>query len=115
MASSEGCNIAKPAGTALTEGELREDVALLRALAHPVRLRIIDLIQHHGGELCVCEFERYFDLTQPTISHHLKILREAGLIRSRQDGTWVRHMIEGEGFERISIRMQALGRSSETA
>lgn len=60
-----------------------------KALSHPVRLQIVDLLARFGGEVCVCEIERHFDLTQPTISHHLKVLREAGLIDGEQRGLWV--------------------------
>lgn len=73
----------------------------LKALAHPVRFRMVDLIRAVGGELCVCAFEPHFDLTQPTISHHLRVLREAGLLRSRQEGSWVHHAIEPEAFARL--------------
>jgi ArsR family transcriptional regulator len=69
-------------------------VTRFKALAHPVRLRMLELISTHCCGLCVCELEQHFDLTQPTISHHLKLLREAGLIRSRQEGPWVHHYAE---------------------
>lgn len=62
---------------------------------------MVDLIHAHGGQLCVCEFEQYFDVKQPTISHHLKVLREAGLIRSCQKGAWVYHAIEPAVFARL--------------
>ena len=74
---------------------------MLKALGHPVRLKMVDLINGAGGEICVCQFEKYFDLKQPTISHHLKILRDAGLIRSRQDASWVRHSIEPAAFTHL--------------
>lgn len=93
-------------GGSLTERELETYVAMLKALAHPVRLRMVDLIHRQGGELCVCEFECHFDLTQPTISHHLKILRDAGMIQSRQDGSWVRHSIEPGTFARVRQLME---------
>src|ERR1700761_6989560 len=63
---------------------------LFKALGDPVRLRLLSLIaSHEGGEACVCELTGAFDLTAPTISHHLKILREAGLIGSERRATWV--------------------------
>ena len=63
---------------------------VLKALADPVRLRLLSLIgAHAGGEACVCELVDRFDLSQPTISHHLKVLREAGLIDAERRGTWV--------------------------
>ncbi len=96
----------------LTERELAKYVAMLKALAHPVLLRMVDLI-HEGGELCVCEFEHHFELTQPTISHHLKILREAGVIRSRQDGSWVRHSIEPGTFARMQQLMDVFSGAAD--
>ena len=69
----------------------------LKALAHPVRLRMVELIRDRG-EVCACEFEGHFDLTQPTLSHHLKALREAGLVTSRRDGVRSLHRIVPEAF-----------------
>lgn len=64
--------------------------ALFKVLADPVRLRLLALIADRaGGEVCVCELVDCFDLTQPTISHHLKVLRGAGLIDCQRRGTWV--------------------------
>lgn len=74
----------------------------LKALAHPVRLRMVELLADGGGELCVCHFEEVFDLAQPTISHHLKRLRDAGLVDSRKDGTWVHHRLRREAVARLA-------------
>lgn len=64
--------------------------ALFKALADPVRLRLLTLIAtHQDGEVCVCDLAGAFDLTQPTISHHLKVLRETGLITCQRRATWV--------------------------
>lgn len=73
----------------------------LKALAHPVRLRMVELIRERG-EVCACEFEGHFDLTQPTLSHHLKALREAGLLTSRRDGVRSLHRIEPEAFRAVA-------------
>ncbi len=67
--------------------------ALFKALSHPVRVQILDLISQGDGETCACDIERHFDLTQPTISHHLKVLRKAGLIVSESHGVWVHHRV----------------------
>jgi ArsR family transcriptional regulator len=64
-----------------------------KALGNPIRLQIIDLISQGGGQVCGCDIERHFDLTQPTISHHLKVLRDAGLILSEARGTWLMHRL----------------------
>jgi len=66
---------------------------VFKALGNPVRLQMLDFIAQGGGRLCACDMERHFDLTQPTISHHLKILRDGGLIVSESSGVWVFHRI----------------------
>jgi ArsR family transcriptional regulator len=77
-------------GEPLSAAEAAELSVLLKALADPARLRLVSLIAcHEGGEACVCELTGAFDLTAPTISHHLRVLREAGLISSQRRGTWV--------------------------
>ena len=76
---------------------------LLKAIADPVRLRLVSLIaSHQGGEACVCELTGAFELTPPTISHHLKILREAGLIGSERRATWVYYWINPGVLARLS-------------
>lgn len=71
--------------------------ALFKAMGDPVRLRLLSLIaSHEGGEVCVCELAGVFDLSQPTISHHLRVLREAGLITGERRGTWVYYRLVPE-------------------
>src|SRR6202167_5877182 len=71
--------------------EQAEQVApLLKALADPVRLRLMSLVASRaGGEACVCDLNDAFDLSQPTISHHMKVLHEAGLVDRDKRGVWV--------------------------
>jgi len=65
-------------------------VPMLKAIADPARLRLLSLVlSHEGAEACVCDLLPYFDLSQPTISHHLKVLHEAGLLDREKRGTWV--------------------------
>ncbi len=65
-------------------------VPLLKAIADPTRLRLLSLVlSHEGAEACVCDLLPHFDLSQPTISHHLKVLHEAGLLDREKRGTWV--------------------------
>ncbi|MEO5653123.1 MAG: metalloregulator ArsR/SmtB family transcription factor [Marmoricola sp.] len=65
-------------------------VVMLKAIADPTRLRLLSLVlSHEGAEACVCDLLPYFDLSQPTISHHLKVLHEAGLLDREKRGTWV--------------------------
>jgi ArsR family transcriptional regulator, arsenate/arsenite/antimonite-responsive transcriptional repressor len=76
---------------------------LFKALGDPVRLRLMSLIASHaGGEVCVCELTEGFDLSGPTISHHLKVLREAGLISGERRGTWVYYRVDPDALRRLS-------------
>jgi ArsR family transcriptional regulator len=88
----------------LTQEPLSHDQAeriapLLKAVADPVRLRLLSLVaSHQDGEACVCDLNDAFDLSQPTISHHLKVLHEAGLLDRSKRGVWVYYRIRGEGL-----------------
>jgi ArsR family transcriptional regulator, arsenate/arsenite/antimonite-responsive transcriptional repressor len=76
---------------------------VFKALGDPVRLRLVSLIgAREGGEVCVCDLTSAFDLSQPTISHHLKVLREAGLIDSERRGTWVYYRLVPAALERMA-------------
>lgn len=102
----------------LPDSTIEGRVEQLKALASPVRLRMVDLIYYGGGEVCVCELQENFDLSQPTISHHLKVLREAGLIQSRQDGTFVYHRVDASAFADLSAlmdRLSTIREADETA
>jgi ArsR family transcriptional regulator len=81
---------------------------VFKALGDPVRLRLVSLIgAHQGGEVCVCELTAAFDLTQPTISHHLKVLREAGIIDGERRGTWVYYWLVPAALERMAALLSA--------
>ncbi len=74
----------------LSQAQAEQVAPLLKALADPVRLRLISLVaSHSGGEACVCDLNEAFDLSQPTISHHLKVLYDAGLLDREKRGVWV--------------------------
>lgn len=76
---------------------------VFKAIGDPVRLRLLSLIaSHDGGEACVCELAGVFDLTAPTISHHLKVLREAGLISGERRGTWVYYRVHPEVLAQLA-------------
>jgi ArsR family transcriptional regulator, arsenate/arsenite/antimonite-responsive transcriptional repressor len=62
--------------------------AVARALSDPIRLQLVDVLRRHAGKVCVCELTPLFDVSQPTVSHHLKVLREAGLIDVERRGLW---------------------------
>jgi ArsR family transcriptional regulator len=88
----------------LTAEPLSADVAerispLLKALADPVRLRLLSLVASHAdGEACVCDLNDAFDLSQPTISHHLKVLHEAGLLDRSKRGVWVYYRVKADAL-----------------
>ncbi len=74
----------------LSRAQAEQVAPLLKALADPVRLRLMSLIASHpGGEACVCDLTGAFDLSQPTISHHLKVLHDSGLLDRDKRGVWV--------------------------
>jgi ArsR family transcriptional regulator, arsenate/arsenite/antimonite-responsive transcriptional repressor len=76
---------------------------MFKAMGDPVRLRLLSLIaSHEGGEACVCDLTGVFDLTGPTISHHLKVLREAALITGERRGTWVYYRLRAEALRLAS-------------
>lgn len=72
---------------------LARHTPLLRALADPTRLGIVEMLLRAGGTLCVCDLESGFELSQPTISHHLRLLREAGVVRTERRGTWMHYAL----------------------
>jgi ArsR family transcriptional regulator, arsenate/arsenite/antimonite-responsive transcriptional repressor len=97
---SKSLIVLEPAGAAaccpplsaqpLSQAQAEQIAPLLKALADPVRLRLMSLVAScPGGEACVCDLTEAFDLSQPTISHHLKVLHEAGLLDRNKRGVWV--------------------------
>ena len=89
-----------PLGTEPVDAATAERIApLIKALADPVRLRLVSLVAaHDGGEACVCDLNDAFELSQPTISHHLKVLHEAGLLDRSKRGTWVYYSVRTEAL-----------------
>lgn len=67
-----------------------------RALGDPVRLQIVDVLHHHAGAVCVCEINDLFDLSQSTVSHHLKVLRDAGIVDYEKRGVWGFYYVKRE-------------------
>ncbi|TXS04938.1 transcriptional regulator [Streptomyces sp. col6] len=87
----------------LDEGQAEDLAKVFKALGDPVRLRLLSIIASRaGGEVCVCDLTPAFDLSQPTISHHLKLLRQAGLIDCERRGTWVYYWLLPEMTDRLA-------------
>jgi ArsR family transcriptional regulator, arsenate/arsenite/antimonite-responsive transcriptional repressor len=92
----------------LDADEAVELAKALKALGDPVRLRLLSMIgSHEGGEACVCELTGAFDVTAPTISHHLKVLKEAGFIDSERRGTWVYYWVMPGTLQRLAALFAA--------
>ena len=93
----------------LDPGQANLFAPMFKALGDPVRLRLLSMIgSHPGGEACVCDLTEAFDLTAPTISHHLKVLRTAGLIGGERRGTWVYYWIVPEQVARLGALFSPL-------
>ena len=80
--------------------EIPDDVEVLRALAHPVRWGILQRLAAEPG-ICACDFTEFFDVSQPTISAHLKVLREAGLVTTQRNGTTICYSIASGPLARL--------------
>lgn len=76
-----------------------------KALGDPIRLQLIDVLHKHTGKVCVCELVPLFDISQPTLSHHLKKLREAGIVDSERRGLWAYYYVIPNALEEIAAWM----------
>ena len=95
-------------GNVLTLGEAKALAASLKAIADPVRLRLVSLVAaHEGGEACVCELTEPVALSQPTVSHHLKILVDAGVLAREQRGRWAYYRLVPNTLNAISALIAA--------
>jgi ArsR family transcriptional regulator, arsenate/arsenite/antimonite-responsive transcriptional repressor len=82
------------------------DIApMFKALGDPVRLRLMSLIAS-SPEVCVCDLTGAFDVSGPTISHHLRVLREAGLVDCERRGTWVYYWVRREAFRQLGALLE---------
>jgi len=101
----------RPAGETCCEPVAEPDIdragaeriaAIAKALGDPIRVQIVDVLRKHAGEVCVCELVPLFDLSQPTVSHHLKVLREAGVLDSERRGLWAFYYVNPEALEEVN-------------
>ena len=75
---------------------------IAKALGDPIRLQLVDVLRKHAGKVCVCELVPLFALSQPTVSHHLKVLRDAGLVDSERRGLWAYYYVIPDALEELS-------------
>jgi len=76
-------------------------------LGHPIRLQILDILTRQSGQVCVCDIEAAVPVKQPTVSHHLRLLREAGLIDVERHGLWAYYYVDGEALASLRARITA--------
>ena len=100
----------RPAGEPCCEPLVHPDVApaeaarlaaLGRALSDPIRVQLVDVLRRHAGKVCVCELVPLFDISQPTLSHHLKKLRDAGIVGVERRGLWAYYYVNPESLEEL--------------
>jgi ArsR family transcriptional regulator len=75
---------------------------IAKALGDPIRLQLVDVLRQHAGKVCVCELVPLFDVSQPTLSHHLGKLRAAGIVDSERKGLWAYYYVNDEALEELS-------------
>jgi ArsR family transcriptional regulator, arsenate/arsenite/antimonite-responsive transcriptional repressor len=89
----------------LSEGAAQQLTDDLSILAHPIRLQILDMLARAGGNVCVCDLESVLPVKQPTVSHHLRLLREAGLIDCERRGLWAYYFVRREAVAALRLRV----------
>ena len=81
--------------------EAERMAAVAKALGDPIRMQLVDVLRKNAGRVCVCELVPLFDLSQPTISHHLKVLREAGIVGSEREGLWAYYFVNTDALDEL--------------
>jgi ArsR family transcriptional regulator len=95
----------------LSAGQAEQIAPLLKALADPVRLRLLSLVASHAdGEACQCDLNDAFDLSQPTISHHLKVLHDAGLLEREKRGVWAYYRVQDSALADLGTLLGGVAR-----
>ena len=85
----------------VTPAQAERLAQLARALADPVRVQLVDVLRKHAGKVCVCELVPLFDLSQSTVSHHLRVLRDAGIVGYEKQGLWAYYFVHNETLEEL--------------
>ncbi len=91
------------AAPALTDAEAHATATLFKALGDPARVKIVNLLARAGEPVCACDFEATLELAQPTVSHHLRKLTDAGLLQREQRGKWAYFSIDPDAAERLAV------------
>ncbi len=91
--------------TAVYERDVSEEAALFKALADPARVAILATLARAPHEVCVCDFTSGLDLNQSTVSHHLKLLKDAGLVTSERRGTWGYYTLSPDARTRLNTAL----------
>jgi ArsR family transcriptional regulator len=99
-----GAPVLAPRTEAAAARQLSDDMGLL---GHPIRLQILDMLAQRDGQVCVCDLEGALPVKQPTVSHHLKLLREAGLIGCERRGLWAYYSVDRAALAALRGRVLA--------
>ena len=102
------CPVAPLVAEPLNAAAAMQMAAMFKALSDPVRLRLLSSVASHaGGQACVCDISAGVEVSQPTVSHHLKVLRDAGLLTSQRRASWVYYAVVPEALEALSVLLGA--------
>ena len=98
----QGACCAPLTGPSISPAEAEATADLFKALADPTRVRLVNMLANSPEPVCVCDMNAHFDLGQPTLSHHLKKLVTAGLLKREQRGTWAYFSLERDSLQRLA-------------
>jgi ArsR family transcriptional regulator len=90
-----------PVHPSVSASEAARLATVAKALAEPIRVQLVDVLRRHAGKVCVCELTPLFDVSQPTVSHHLKVLRDAGLVGVERSGLWAYYYVNPEATKEL--------------
>lgn len=98
-----------PAAPSVEPAAAQRMANIFKTLADPTRIRIVSMLAQYSGQVCVCDIVDSFDLSQPTISHHLRALRDAGIIEAEKHGLWVYYSLKPEAFAAVTGFLTSIG------